>query len=483
MDFVSNGRVYGALVLAWLPLFNGCVTYAPNPVDWEREQKNWHSQNAEPATLTLGDFLTLANVANPEVNRVRMRHANLKRGARAAGWWEDPSLDAGVSRLLKGGGWTRGAGVSLVVPLTGIPGLERKAAEAYAGAGAFEVLLAERKLAADVREAWVEWAAAKALLELREGFVAEAEKILEQAEKLANLGELPREEFSAMQRIVSGTRAALVASRKDVPQKRAALLELAGIHPAANVVLMEGEAPPSLMTGMPSLRLDGVSPSKFFDEGDLVSHPAANVVLMEGEAPPSLMTGMPSLRLDGVSPSKFFNEGDLVSHPAVMAKLAEFNATEQQLRIEIKKQWPEVSLGPTVEHDGELKGGLAFGVTLPLWNRNRAGIASAEGLRDEARQECVDVWRSLVYASHRARAEIETLEAMFAVAHSMCFAAMENHQTLMSLDALGETDLQMRFESMQMVFETMERCLELEMELAQTNIRAVGDMLANGFEN
>ena len=50
------------------------------------------------------------------------------------------------------------------------------------------------------------------------------------------------------------------------------------------------------------------------------------------------------------------------------------------------------------------------GVTLPLWNRNRKGIAEAEGARDEAKQEAVRIWREIVLAAAAARRTLERLK-------------------------------------------------------------------------
>ena len=50
------------------------------------------------------------------------------------------------------------------------------------------------------------------------------------------------------------------------------------------------------------------------------------------------------------------------------------------------------------------------GVTLPLWNRNRKGIAEAEGARDEARQEAVRIWREVVLEAAAAWRTLERLK-------------------------------------------------------------------------
>ena len=434
MKIVSNGRVCHALVTTLLA--SGCATYAPKPIDWEHEQKNWSPQNAEPMTLTLDELKLLANVMNPEINRLRLRHATQKKEAQAAGWWDDPALDADVLRLLKGGAWSAGGALKFTLPLTGIPGLERKAAEAYVEAGQWEILLAEKRLEAEVCVTWQEYEVATAQMELLGAFAQKVAEWLSQAEKLQRAGEVSPEQVGTLRKASANAQTAAVASRLALPQKRAALLELAGIHP-----------------------LQKIKVGQTF----LSSSPAQNS--QTGMSAPPLLN--------------WLDESLLISHPAVMSKLAAFNATEQQLRVEIRKQYPEVSLGPALEYDDAWKGGAAFGVTLPLWNRNRAGIASAEGLREEARQECLDAWRALVYASHNAQAEIEALEEELRILETDVLPAVGKlYRESLALDKLGEMDVFTRFEIFQSFIETHVSSLELSLRLFHAKLRAVGEMLA-----
>jgi outer membrane protein TolC len=100
----------------------------------------------------------------------------------------------------------------------------------------------------------------------------------------------------------------------------------------------------------------------------------------------------------------------LLRHPHVQSALARLNGTEAALEAEIRRQYPELKLGPAYANEEGLdRLGLVAGVTLPLWNRNRKGIAEAKGARDEARRTAVDRWRSLVCAAAKAHVTLETL--------------------------------------------------------------------------
>lgn len=79
---------------------------------------------------------------------------------------------------------------------------------------------------------------------------------------------------------------------------------------------------------------------------------------------------------------------DDLMHQAVIdrldlhAVLYEYAAQEQQLRLEVRKQYPTVQLGPGFGWDrGEHKLLLGVGLSLPLFDRNQAGIAQAEAQR------------------------------------------------------------------------------------------------------
>ena len=48
---------------------------------------------------------------------------------------------------------------------------------------------------------------------------------------------------------------------------------------------------------------------------------------------------------------------------------------------------------------------------MPLWNRNRKGIAEAEGARDEAKQDAIRIWREIVLEAAASRRTLERLKS------------------------------------------------------------------------
>ena len=62
------------------------------------------------------------------------------------------------------------------------------------------------------------------------------------------------------------------------------------------------------------------------------------------------------------------------------------------IKTEIRRQYPELELGPSFTRDeGEKEVGGEIGFNLPLWNRNRKAIAEARGTRDLSRQETIQL--------------------------------------------------------------------------------------------
>lgn len=75
----------------------------------------------------------------------------------------------------------------------------------------------------------------------------------------------------------------------------------------------------------------------------------------------------------------------LRNRPDVLAALADYEASQAALRLEIAKQYPDISLGPGyVWNQGQLMWSLALSVALPVLNRNEGPIAEAAASREQA---------------------------------------------------------------------------------------------------
>ncbi len=78
----------------------------------------------------------------------------------------------------------------------------------------------------------------------------------------------------------------------------------------------------------------------------------------------------------------------ILHHPELARLRARYAASERALRLEIAKQYPDLSIGGSGRGEvGDRKVilGLPLGIELPLFDRNEQGIAEAEGRREEIR--------------------------------------------------------------------------------------------------
>ena len=145
----------GALVaLALLGItLSGCRAYTHRPIDWEVETTGRATNAVHLASLD--DAAKLALIANPELNRLRLKAAGGTRAAEAAGWWEDPEIDLDLMRIIQHDAhpFLGGASLAFTLPLSGVPGCEARAAKLYAEADLDAIRAAERETTAAARKA------------------------------------------------------------------------------------------------------------------------------------------------------------------------------------------------------------------------------------------------------------------------------------------------------------------------------------------
>lgn len=101
-------------------------------------------------------------------------------------------------------------------------------------------------------------------------------------------------------------------------------------------------------------------------------------------------------------------------HPALLALREDYEVADRALRLEIAKQYPDITLGPGYEGDpGEDKKtlSLGIGVELPLFDRNQQGVLRAQRRREELRARyqagCARALTELEHAWDRLRAVID----------------------------------------------------------------------------
>ena len=344
-----------------LLLFAGCTSYEAMPIDWEKECDSWMNATNTVRLASADDAALLARIGNPGLNELRLKARGAARTAQEEGWWNDPSLDLDLNRILGSAPhpFLGGATLSFTLPLSGAPALDARAAEGYAAADAMAVRAEERTVAADARAAFLRLAYAREKARLLAAFAVdprhtEAERKLDH---LTERGETTRAERAANERRHHAREHLAVEARASVSEAEEALRALCGLAPSVRFELTD-------------------------------------TALAGEDAPP------PS-----VDPLAF------VKHPRVQEKILRLNGSEAKLEAEIRRQYPDLKIGPAFsQEDGDNRAGLALGIDLPLWNRNRKAIAEAEATRDADRFAALRAWQNLVREDAAARRRLADLD-------------------------------------------------------------------------
>src|SRR6202790_2661995 len=95
----------------------------------------------------------------------------------------------------------------------------------------------------------------------------------------------------------------------------------------------------------------------------------------------------------------------VVNRLDVRRSLAQYAAAEDDLQLEIAKQYPDVQIGPGYTYE-EKNNFFTLGVstTLPIFNRNQGPIAEAEARRKEAAASFLEKQAQVIAAVERALA-------------------------------------------------------------------------------
>ena len=336
----------------------GCRSYEPKPINWNEEANAGVTNEVRIASLD--DAVTLALIGNRELNALRLKSANSAKAAKESGWWEDPELDFDLMRIINPSEhpFLGGASIAFTIPLSGATAIAAKADELYAQADIAEIKAAERDTGAEARHAAIRLAA----LRRRAALLSEHdsdERIVRAREnvgKLHEAGEVSASELAGVQRQKHIRHHALMETEREIAETEIAFLRILGLRPGTKI----------------SLTLP--------------------------------LRDRPSMPSDADDPL------ELVQHPKVEAALARLGGTEKSLEAEIRRQYPDLKLGPAYANEEGLdRFGLIAGISIPLWNRNRKGIAEAEGARDEARRAAIDAWCSLVCDAATARVHLSNL--------------------------------------------------------------------------
>jgi outer membrane protein, heavy metal efflux system len=364
-------------------LFAGCQSYERRPLELPGHRTAFlartpdtpevrefadalaRSGGAERARFDLTDGLTceeaevVALVFNADLRLARLRAGVALANAENAGRWADPSFGLDLAHVVQSTPepWRIAASVGLTLPLSGRLDAEKRLMGNEYAAELARVAEREWRTRTEIRRAWTQRSARDAELATVRELVERLDSVLVVVDRMEQASEMTRAE-SRLLRIERASKSVeLFAAESFVREAELHLKLLMGIAPNAPVQFSP----------------TGIGPA--FTAGDDLA------TLDELEA----------------------------RSPTVAVALAEYEAAEWALRLEIRKQYPDLNLAPGYgREDGMNEVHLGLSLPLPLFNANRRGIAEARALRELARANAQATLEHLLAAAQTAVVRLDS---------------------------------------------------------------------------
>ncbi len=397
----------GLLITAML---SSCAVYESRPIDLNAEENAWKQAGAGPQhaqrgviNLTAQKACQVGLLLSPELNKARLKHAADKAVEKEAGWWKDPSVSWEVAKAIHTDFINTGGGLGFTIPITGLPGLEKQVAAQYTEADYWNLKQLELEFMSSLEQAWNKLSVTRR----KEALIRERLTVMKrEGEMIRKLVETGEAEFTAQQvadqRYNNAVRE-LQSVEEDELEQKMELIGLMGVHPAAVAEI--------------------------------------NFITAAGFSTPGAV--------------RVPTPAQIIQSPKIKAQLATYAITETKLKTEIRKQYPELELGPNFKREGdgqEVGGGIGF--SIPLWDRNRKAIAEAQGEREVTRQETLQIWKE-------QRTLTETLAAAQRMMRAHCSEELarmnqfaKSVETVEKMYGIGETTVQELAEARHQLFES-----------------------------
>jgi|GEM_PF-338638 len=438
----------GVVALVVVSGGGGCQSYEPRPLDLPGHAGSFLSRRAGDAeavahAATMGrvfdpsDGLSLAEgevvalVYNGEARAARARALNCVACVGAAGAWEDPTFGVDLARIVESVAepWKIAGAVGLTVPISGRLRLDRLHAEAEQAAEVMRAVRTEWGVRMGLRRAWIAWSSARSRAEVTAAALAWCDEIVRIVSEQERLGAVSRAEANVYR--IERAMLDLELDRLRSAERRGELevLRIMGLPPPSG---SPGEA--SLGAGLVPWGIDEVSPAAVGSE-------ALRARLLSGNADTAVAS-------------------------------AEYAVAERLLEWEIRKQYPDIEIGPGVaEEDGLGEVRLGLSVRLPIFNRNKRGIAEARTARDGLHAEVLAMVERLIGALAQAEDRHASAGAVMASIRDSAIPLVEQQAGMVRrLLTLGEANMLVLLETLQQERRVRVELVEARAEVALASV-------------
>ncbi|MDB5395105.1 MAG: outer membrane protein [Rhodospirillales bacterium] len=396
-------------------LLAGCATYEPKPIApatmatvFEsrpladtRLQTFLQAEEGTPANSSGWNLHTLTLAAlyfHPDLDVAYARLATARAGIVTAAELPNPMLDlAGQynTTQLSPSPIVAGIAINVLIETFGKRDARTDQAKALAEAARADVATATWQVRGRVRNALLDLWMARRRLELGRRRLEVQEQVLGLLEQRQTFGEASRVEVAREQI----SRDQLILALEDVTRAEA----------AARAAL-------ATAIGVPLRALDGVT-----------------MDFSAFDAPP---------KLDADTAHGSGRRRALVERADLKASLAHYDAAEAALRLEVARQYPNVTLGPGFEYDqgGQKIGIPAASLDLPIFNQNQGPIGEAIARRREAAANFNALQDGAIGAIDAANLAYITASQALAKANALVSSAEKQQSRAAVLFRAGQTD-------------------------------------------
>ena len=356
------GCVSLTLAAALAVIAGGCQSYERRPLDMTGHQKAFLARTPEspevqkfaasllahspsddkvgrefdPADgISCAEAELVAIVFNADLRLARLRAGVTRATAENAGLWEDPTIGVDVTRIVESTPepWKVFTSVGITIPISGRLEIEKQRAGVEHAAELARVAQREWSVRMAVRRAWSEWSALDAQLAATREFLSRVDQILVVVDKIEQAGEMARTE-ARLFRIEKATKASDLATLESRAREAdLRLRQLMGMSPDARL----------------RFQAAGIGPTR------ASIRESADAAALERRS------------------------------PAMLVAAAEYEAAEKTLELEVRKQYPDLHIGPGYgREDGQDQVLLGLSIPIPILNANRQRIAEARAQRELA---------------------------------------------------------------------------------------------------
>jgi len=428
-------RRTGGLAAGAFVFLAGCQQYERQPLDLAAHRSALHERNVEvgriqdflerlrglgseaPDTFSFDDGLTpaegevLALFYNAGLRQARLEAGVALATFETAGLWDDPEFGFDAAEILSPSGspFEFGLTLSLTIPISGRLEVEKARAGTAYEAELRRIVDLEWAIRSDVRRAWAAWTEAEERLQLTRNVVVQVERIVALTERLVAGGELSRVDGRLFLVELASRRAAVAESELQARRAEVHLLGLMGLLPDAEVKLTPA-----------------------FPRSDV---PATD---------------------DSIN-------WLIAANTELAVRRAEYQVAEESVRLEIRKQYPDITIGSgygSEDNDDRLL--LGFSIPIPILNANRAGIAEARAERQVVRAAAETTFERLCRELALAQAELDAATTQRQRYESEIVPMLDDEATeVEEIAGLGEVDTLLLLTTVQAQFDGKSRLLEL----------------------